>query len=351
MLINMFHHHLGTVSFNQIEAQHLSSYAKIEGLPHMIIQGAEGSGRHTMALLYLKERYHLTDLVVKSQMVEIKSGSKVISLHMLYSDYHCQIDPSQHGVYDRIILQNFIKDMLRNKPITEIPYHIMIINNADRLTIEAQQSLRRTLEKKINTSRFIFLVNQESCSIDSLISRCLQVRLSSPTVPQIIGCLNHVCQSEQINVNPQIITQIANHSKRNLITAYNLLQSLITLHATQIATMTTVDLSELNSNDQYVAELIDLIVTAKTPQHMIQIRKQLYDLLVQCVNPVKIQKMILEGVLEHLSHTETPENRQKMFRLIDLSVKYENTLKYGSKEIYHLEGMCFGIVNMLNTYS
>lgn len=146
---------------------------------------------------------------------------------MLYSDYHYQIDPSSYGVYDRLIIQGFIKDIIQVRPISRILYHLIIVNNADKLTIEAQQSLRRTLEKNINTCRFIFLVDQESNLIEALTSRCIQIRLSAPTISEIMNVFNKISSFESNMgdiLNQEYLRQIAINANRNMAHALNHLQ-------------------------------------------------------------------------------------------------------------------------------
>lgn len=333
------------IQFNQEAAKKLLACSKAINIPHMIIKGSEGSGRKTMTALYLKSKYNLENLHVKYQIVEIKNASKKIELQMLYSDYHYQIDPSTHGVYDRIIVQSFIKDILQTKPICNVPYHTVIITNADHLTFEAQQSLRRTLEKNVNNSRFIFIVSRESTLIDSLVSRCIQIRLSAPSDSQISTILENICTKEIIMIGKNQLDQIVSMSKRNLSKAMNLLQY-IHLNSSSISHM---DFNEINATDKCLTDLTNDLINAKNPQSIISLRTGLYDLLVQCVDPLKILKDIFYLVFNHLEKIKS-DDKQKI-KLIQILSKCENTLRQGSKPIYHLECMCVSIIILLNGLS
>lgn len=315
----------------------------------MIIKGYEGSGRKTFANLYIQAKYHVDHLYLRHQIMEIKNGSKNIDLQMMYSDYHYQIDPSIHGVYDRLIIQVFIKDILQTRPISRIPYHIVIINNADHLTVETQQSLRRTLEKNVANCRFIFIVGQDSTLIESLVSRCVQIRLAAPTSQQVTHVLDKICQSEKIKADLSQLEQIATRSQRNLSKAINWLQMIQLNHPKLMVTAGVIPFDEINIGDQYISDLVIELISTRTPQNILKLRSLLFDLLVQCIEPIKIMKQIFQQILTHLEQTHSSET--KKHQLVQILVKYENTLKRGSKPIYHLEAMCVAIVNLLNNIS
>jgi replication factor C subunit 3/5 len=342
---------LETVQFNHKSAEKLIACSKVVNIPHLIIKGAKGSGRKTFANLYIKEKYHLSQLSIKYQTLEIKNANKTaIALQMLYSDYHYQIDPSAHGVYDRIIVQGFVKDILQTKPVCNIPYQIIVINNADHLTFEAQQSLRRTLEKSIDYCRFIFIINQDSSLIDSLESRCIQIRLSAPTENEITQVLEHICQSEQVQYNLSQLQQISRHSNRSLSQAMILLQDLQLHQPQSLHTSHVINFEQVCNDDGCTQEIVTELLNAKTPASLMNLRLSLYKLLVQCVDPIEILKSLFLMTLDYFERNFSKSERMK-HQLIQNLVKYENTLRLGSKPIYHLEGYCISVVNLLNVSS
>jgi replication factor C subunit 3/5 len=334
------------ISFNTDIAKKLIACAQNTNIPHMIIKGYEGSGRKTFANLYIQSKYHVDHLYLRHQILDIKNGSKNIDLQMLYSDYHYQIDPSIHGVYDRLIIQVFIKDILQTRPISRIPYHIVIINNADHLTIETQQSLRRTLEKNVANCRFIFIVGQDSTLIESLVSRCVQIRLAAPTTQHVTQVLSKICLGENIKADLRQLEQIAVRSQRNLSKAVNWLQMIQLNQPNVLLENNVIPFEDINIGDQYISDLVIELISTRTPQNILKLRGLLFDLLVQCIEPIKIMKQIFQQILTHLEQTHGSD--VKKHQLVQILVKYENTLKHGSKPIYHLEAMCVAIVNMLN---
>lgn len=330
------------VKFNQDVAQQLSSLAQNDNLPHLIIKGYEGSGRKMLVRLFIKTKYHVEILHIKPQNIEIKISNKKIKLQMLYSDYHYQIDPSLNGVYDRIIIQSFIKDILQTKPIDKISYHIVVILNADRLTFEAQQSLRRTLEKTIGNSRFIFIINSNSSLIESLNSRCVQIRLASPTDEQIQTILESICQHENKPTDSKILNYIIKRSERNLTKAMNLLQHYHLLQSSTLNQSNLILLKKIDNIYQYVKELCYIILNAQDIHDIMEIRNRIYDLLVQCVDPLLVLKWIFKIIMSEFEQNKV--SQQKKLQLIQIVNTVENNLHQCSKPIYHLENLSIEII-------
>lgn len=330
------------IKFNEDLGKMIESFAISNNMPHMILRGSQGSGRKTFANLYIRSHYKLSSLSTKYRTVEIKIPSKIIELQLLYSGYHYQIEPSIHGVYDRIIIQGFIKDMLQTRPISNTPYHIIIINNADQLTIEAQQSLRRTLEKNMDNSRFIFIVSHESNLIDPLVSRCIQFRLSSPTNQQIVDILEQICIKEHINYIFPRLSDLAKISQRNITHAINLLQFTYLNHNEYLTNSGIIKSIDIDVNESYIDNMCHQLMISKSIEDVKILRKMIYELLGQCIEPIILLKKIFVYVLDHTSQVE------KQYKIVDVVNHCEGTLKMGSKPIYHIELMCLNIIKLLS---
>lgn len=332
------------VKFNIDIANKLKKFSQIKDIPHMIFIGPKSCGKKTFANLFIKEKFGKEKLTIKQQQFNIKYTNKTINLQLLYSNYHYQLNPSMYNVYDRLIIQGFIKDTLQSKPISETSYHNIIIENAEKLTLEAQQSLRRTLEKHIDNCRFIFLVNQESKLIDPLMSRCIQFRLSSPTNNEIQSILESICENEGIMYEKSQLCQITKYSKRNLSTAINMLQYLSVCESNQINNTHEIQFDEICEIDSYLNKICLILKASKNIKDILSIRNILYDLLIHCVEPIEI----LKGLYHQICQTFKPQCDEKYkHQLVKILITYENTLKQGSKPIYHLEGFVVSVYNLL----
>jgi replication factor C subunit 3/5 len=321
---------LNKVSFNNEIANELLMCTKLENIPHMVIRGPSGSGKSTFANLFIKEKYGSLNL--KTQLLEIKCPSKTLELHFIHSNYHYQIDPITFGVYDKIIIQRFIKDILQTKPISKSSYHTVIIDNSEYLTLEAQQSLRRILEKTIDNCRFIFILNQNNTLIEPLMSRCLQFRLSAPTSDKCLEILHSIVKLEDLKTNGftnDNIYDIVSHSERNLKSAINTLQYVL---EHDMLWQNKLNFTEIYDYEKYIIEIQSMFFSGGAPTKIIlDIREKLYGLLTHCIEPIVILKKIFKSLI-----AKTPSKYHH--KLIECLVKYETTMKQGSKPIYHLEG-------------
>jgi replication factor C subunit 3/5 len=103
---------------------------------------------------------------------------------------------------------------------------VVVINEADNLTRDAQSALRRTMEKYSPNLRLIMIANSSTKILAPIRSRCLLVRVAAPTQEDMVSVLKNVVQVEKLgNVAPGVLEQIATESKRNLRRAVLMLEA------------------------------------------------------------------------------------------------------------------------------
>jgi replication factor C subunit 3/5 len=110
---------------------------------------------------------------------------------------------SDVGIYDRVVVQEIIKELAQTQQIdkTKKPFKgifvyfvcvctnfilVVVINDAERLSKDAQHALRRTMEKYSSNIRFILCCSSVGRIISPIRSRCLLIRFSSPKNEEVI---------------------------------------------------------------------------------------------------------------------------------------------------------------------
>jgi replication factor C subunit 3/5 len=71
---------------------------------------------------------------------------------------------------------------------------VVIINEADTLSRDAQAALRRTMEKYMSNLRIILCANSTSRLIAPIKSRCLLIRVAAPNPEEMLTVLKHVAK-------------------------------------------------------------------------------------------------------------------------------------------------------------
>ena len=105
-------------------------------------------------------------------------------------------------------------------------FQIIILDEADLLTTDAQSALRRIIEDNSSQTRFCIICNYVSKIIDPIVSRCAKFRFNSLSEESQIKHLNDIARQENMNINEQIIDKIQKVSQGDLRKSINLLQTL-----------------------------------------------------------------------------------------------------------------------------
>lgn len=336
---------MNDVKFNANAYNTVKTIATNSLIPHLIISGEHGCGKKSLANFYIREKYNIDHIKTNMKPIEFKYSNKKIKFNIIYSIYHYLIDPSKHGVYDKQIIQYTLNDILKYRPINKINYHIIIIDNADRLTIESQQSLRRTLEKFVENCRFIFLSNNNNSMIEPIRSRCITIKLNLPSNKEIFNILENICQNEHIEYSPLALNKIISNNQ-NLKHCINNLQ-LLTTQKIDIKNVTNV-FNFLHDNDKcsLITRLLiqNINLNINISDLVIEIRKIIQSMLTECYDPIWIVKRIFNYFYNHLNNTN---NNSIIPELIKITNQRIYELKNCNKPIYSIEGLCLNIYSAI----
>ncbi len=106
------------------------------------------------------------------------------------------------------------------------PYKIIILDEADAMTGEAQSALRKIMEDNSSITRFCFVCNYINQIIPPIISRCAKFRFKPIEVNKMNKKLMYISNYENINITDSAIKTINYVSNGDMRKAITLLQNL-----------------------------------------------------------------------------------------------------------------------------
>lgn len=184
---------LGDLDYHKEQAEQLKNLANQSDFPHLMFFGPSGAGKKTRILCLLRELYGSGVEHIKNETFHFTTASnRKMEILTVGSNYHLEINPSDAGIYDRIVVVELIKQIAQTRNLNQSgqrEFKVIVLSEVDALTKDAQHALRRTMEKYMATCRIILCVNSTSRVIPAIRSRCLGIRVSAPKVDEIVNIL------------------------------------------------------------------------------------------------------------------------------------------------------------------
>jgi replication factor C small subunit len=190
---------------NQKEiVERLKSFVKSRNVPHCIFAGPPGTGKTTAALCLARDLY---GDVYREHIMELNASD-------------------ERGIN---VVRETVKTFARVKSIGEIPFKIMILDEADNMTADAQQALRRTMERFTGTCRFIMCANYSGKIIEPIQSRCAPFRFTYLPREEHDRYLKVMAEKEKVKLSSEGVDAIFEVCGGDLRRAINTLQAAASL--------------------------------------------------------------------------------------------------------------------------
>ena len=169
-------------------------------IPHLLFAGPAGIGKSSLALIIVKELFQDK-----------------------WRENYLELNASDERGID--VVRQKVKDFARTKSLSKIPFKVIFLDEADALTREAQQALRRTMENFTTTCRFILSCNYSSKIIDPIQSRCAVFRFKLLEKKDIEKVIRRICGEEKLEIEENAIESLYEASEGDCRRVINLLQA------------------------------------------------------------------------------------------------------------------------------
>lgn len=315
-----------SLRYNEDTAANLSNIVKAGDFPHMLVYGPNGAGKKTIIACTLRELYGSgTENIKRSlQSFQAPSGRR-LELQTFSSNYHIQLKPSEVGIQDRVVVQEIIKDMAQTKqinPVAQKQFKVVVLMEVDDLTRDAQDALRRTMERYAATCRLILCCESINKVSEPLRSRCTLIRVPSPSDKQIHNEITRVSKANNALLDDEIISGIVKKVQGNMRLALLLAQAAAGYRKDQ----KVFDLEW----EIYLRETAKLILRDQTAENLLKVRERIYECLIHCIPPDVIFVKLVRELLPYCDGQIKPE-------VVAAAAKYEHRLGLGNKAIFHIE--------------
>ena len=236
------------------QKQQIETWVKSGTIPHLLLSGTPGIGKTTLSKVLLNEL-------------------EIPELDIL------EVNASRETGID--FIREKIEPFISRIPFG--PFKVVLLDEADRLSVQAQDSLKGTIEEYSDFARFILTTNRPSRITPPLHSRCQQIHFSKIDQTEFTARAATILVEENIDFDLDTLDLYIKVTYPDLRKCINLLQQ----HSTKGKLMSPS--SEDTGIADYKIEMVDLFKKGKiqearkllcakaVPEEMEDIFRWLYD--------------------------------------------------------------------------
>ncbi|XP_010269006.1 PREDICTED: replication factor C subunit 2 isoform X2 [Nelumbo nucifera] len=309
----------------------LTNTLETTNCPHMLFYGPPGTGKTTTALAIAHELFGPE--LYKSRVLELNASD-------------------DRGIN---VVRTKIKDFAavavgsggRQGGHPCPPYKIIILDEADSMTEDAQNALRRTMETYSKVTRFFFICNYISRIIEPLASRCAKFRFKPLSEDVMSSRIVHICREEGLNLDSEAFSTLSSISQGDLRRAITYLQGAARLFGSSISAKDLISVSGVIPQDAVQALLAscrsgDFELANKEVSNVIsegypvsQMLSQLFEVIVEandisdeqkariCKRLAEADKCLVDGADEYLQLMDVASNTMRALCNMPMEFSYE----------------------------
>lgn len=260
-------------------------------MPHLMFSGSAGVGKTTTALCISRQ-----------------------ILGEYAKDYTLELNASdERGIG---MVREKVKKFSRFAGMVDVPFKIIILDEADEMTSDAQTALRRIIEDTAKYCRFILIANNISKIIDPIQSRCATFKFTSIPEEDMINHLESIAKKEKLKTDKKGLKAIYDYSEGDLRHAINLMQ----------ATASIGEISEDNvksSAGLTKTSDVDIVLKMALSGKIVDAREKMIEL-------TKVYGMSESDFLKYLNSAVFKTKHEKMSDILEVIAKYDYRILVGA---------------------
>ncbi|MCV0372428.1 MAG: replication factor C small subunit [Nitrosarchaeum sp.] len=269
-------------------------------MPHLLFSGSAGVGKTTTALCIARQ--------ILGEYVR---------------DYTLELNASdERGIG---MVREKVKKFSRYAGMADVPFKIIILDEADEMTADAQTALRRIIEDTARYCRFILIANNISKIIDPIQSRCATFKFTSIPQDDVINHLESIAKKEKVRADKKGIQAIYDYSEGDLRHAINLLQATASLGAV---------------TEEHVKASAGLTKTTDVDEVLkIALAGKITDAREKMIELIKVYGMSESDFLKYLNSAVFKSKHEKLSDILEVIAKYDYRILVGANPEIQLSAL------------
>jgi replication factor C small subunit len=278
-------------------------------MPHLLFSGSAGVGKTTTALCLSRQI--------------LGEYAKDCTLDLNASD--------ERGIG---MVREKVKKFSRFAGMVDVPFKIIILDEADEMTSDAQTALRRIIEDAAKICRFILIANNVSKIIEPIQSRCAAFKFTSVSEEGIIARLEEIAKKEKVKTDKNGLKAIYEYTEGDLRHAINLMQATASLGG---ITDKNVKVSTGLTKTSDVDEILKIALSGK----VVEAREKMIEL-------IKVYGMSESDFLKYLNSAVFKSKHDKLSDILQVIAKYDYRILVGANSEIQLSAMLAEIAKLGN---
>jgi replication factor C small subunit len=218
-----------------------------------------------------------------------------------------------------------VKKFSRFAGMREVPFKIIILDEADEMTADAQTALRRIIEDTAKICRFIFIANNISKIIDPIQSRCATFKFTTIPEEDLIKRLEEIAKNEKVKFDKKGLKAIYDYSEGDMRHAINLMQA-------------TASLGEIT--EEHVKGSAGLTKTSDVDKVLkIALAGKVAEAREKMIELIKVYGMSESDFLKYINSAVFKSKHEKLSDILEIIAKYDYRVLVGANSEIQLSAM------------